>query len=395
MLSASLSERYDSNVMLQDEGAQAGEDSFVTTVLPDLGVRTSGTGETRYTSGLRYAPDFSFFHGLSRESYLRHIGVFDFDIRHQGFTALANVGAQYTDGSTEVPLWGTTADPGAVPALGAPEVRNRRRNMYFTSNTAVRQDVGRWFVRGAFDARIWDFMTDDVLPPAGSGLVVQNYYDRNDLNGGVDFGYQLGRSVEAYAGFRLGHQDQEYRLVQPGDPNYSYQNTYYRVPIGLVAKASSWLKFSGEIGPSVHVFDESIMPPGSEGTMDFLYFLASASVQLATNTSLKLSAGQHLIPASAGQGVFQNTTAAGTLTRNFSQRFSGSFKVAYTEYDFIATFSRKDRRLIPEVRFDYHLSRVWCVGAWYAYEHAWSALPNTSNRDYSRHIGGVVVKAAL
>jgi hypothetical protein len=390
LLSVAINEYYDNNVMLQESGPQAGYESFVTSVLPVIGARYSMRGDSPYAVGLRYAPDFSFYHGFSQESYLRHVGLFDFAVEHEEFSAQADVRMQYTDGSTEPPIWGTSTEPGAVPAFGAVQVRNRRRNAYFASGVGARENLGRMFVRGAFDARIWDFMTEDLVPPAGSDTTVQNYYDRNDLNGGVDFGVAVAAATEVYAGFRLGHQDQEFRVTSP---SYSYQNTYYRATIGLTAKASTWLSFRGEIGPSFHFFDAATIAPGTATQQDYLYFLASATIQLATNTSLKLTTGQYLIPASAGNGVYQNTAASGTLRHKLTRRLQASVTFAYGEYDFFAAFTRDDRQVIPEVRLDYTFNNHLSLGGWYVYENAWSVIPNTSDRNYTHSIVGLGFQA--
>jgi len=206
----------------------------------------------------------------------------------------------------------------------------------------------------------------------------------------LDIGHELGRDVEAYLGFRMGHQDQEYRVTSP---SYSYQNTYFRGTVGLTAKASSWLSFSGEMGPSIHFFDASTIAPGTETQQDYLFFSAGATVRIATNTLLKLAASQYLLPASAGNGVYQNTSASGTLRHQFSRRLEGAFSLAYVEYDFFAAFTRDDRKLIPELRLDYSFTRHFRMSGWYTYENAWSIIPNTSDRNYTRSVVGVGIKA--
>ena len=390
VLSVRLSESYDSNVMQQDEGAQAGQESFVTSVLPVVGGKLKGQGETPYSVRLEYAPDFTFFHDLSRESYLRHIGLFDFDVKHKGFSADAQVRAQYTDGTTDPPVWGSVAAGDQVPSLGVTEVRGRRRNMYFASAFCAHQQVGKLDIRGVFDARIWDFMTEDTFVP---GLVIQNYYDRTDINGGVDLGIKLNPKVEPYVGYRIGHQDQEFRADAPA---YSYANNYDRFLVGLRTTPADWLSMKGEIGPSLHFFDASTLPPGTRTQQNYLYFLASATVRLATNTTFKVAAGQHLLPASAGNGVFQNLTASGALEHQFSPKWRGCVRFGFTDYDFDATFTRWDQRFIPEVNLQYAFNRHFSASAGYSY--TWTAnlvdVPNGSKRGYTRHIVGVAINAS-
>jgi hypothetical protein len=402
-LSLRLMERYDSNVMLQDEGAQAGYESFVTSVLPVLGGKLSATGETPYHVSLKYAPDFTFYHDLSRESYLRHIGLLDFDVSHGQLSVNGNVAAKYTDGTTDPPTWGTAAAPGAVPALGATEVRGRRRNMYFASQFTARQDLGKAFVRGVFDARIWDFMTEDQFPPElpnPTQEIIQNYYDRDDINGGVDLGVKLDPKLEIYAGYRLGHQDQEYRAL-PGYPlpspysnnSYSYANLYHRFPIGLKTTPSEWFRLAGEIGPSLHFFDASTIQPGTHTQQNYLYFLVRGEVQLATNTLFTVVSGQHLLPAAAGNGLFQNLTFTAAIKQRFSDRVNAAVSFDITDYDFDAEFTRWDRVYMPGAKLEYAFSKHFSAGLAYSYAWAVSLIPNTSNREYTRHLVGLSVSA--
>jgi hypothetical protein len=403
VLSLDLGERFDSNVMLQNVGAQANQESLVTSVMPVVGGRWRGQGQTPYSVGLKYAPDFTFFHDLSRESYLRHIGIFDFDVKREGLAVNSMVSASYTDGSTEPPTWGTAADPGATPSLGAVEVRNRRRNMYFVSKLVGRQELGRTFLRGTFDARIWDFMTEDLFPPETPNptqLTIQNYYDRSDINGGVDVGVKLEAKTELSVGYRLGHQDQEARALPPYPlpaPNsrnsYSYANLYHRFPIGLKTRPCSGFTLTGEVGPSVHFFDAASIKPGTHVQQDYLYFLASGAIQLATNTCFKVTGGQYLLPASAGNGVYQNLTATGTLEQKLSHKLRAAFLFGYTEYDFDAEFQRWDRVFVPEARVDYAFNPHLSAGLWYSYSWSLSLIPNTANREYTRNIVGIGLKA--
>jgi hypothetical protein len=394
VLSLDLSERYDNNVMLQNEGAQAGRESFVTSVMPAVGGVFKGRGDTSYSVGLKYAPDYTFFHDLSRESYLRHIGLFDLEVRRKGLAVTAGVAARYTDGTTAPPNWGATANNDVAPALGAPEVRGRRRNMYFESNLVGRQDLGRAFARGVFEARIWDFMTDDTFV---QGQVIQNYYDRNDINGGLDLGCKVDSRVEPFLGYRLGHQDQEFRAIppyNPSAPSYSYANIYHRFIAGLAGKPVEWLTLKGEVGPSFHFFDAATLPAGADTEQDFLYFLASGNVRLATNTTFKVAGGAQVIPSAAGNGLIQNLTASGSLSHRFSPQWEARLSIAYTDYDYYG-LELHDQRFVPEAALEYRFNAHLSVRAWYACEWAENVLdvPNLSRRDYDRQVAGLGVKA--
>jgi hypothetical protein len=205
-LSVNISERFDSNVMLQDRGAVDHIESWVTAIQPVVGASVPWKGDWPGTASVQYLGDYTFFHEQDEESYLRHTGVLRLEGKNARVRASAQVRAQFTDGSPEGPIWGTLADPGAIPALGAPEVRYRRRNFYWQSPLEARYDHARWFARGVFNARIWDIMTASRVVP---GAVYQNYMDRTDVVGGPEWGLKLAPGWEGGVGYRFGHQDQE------------------------------------------------------------------------------------------------------------------------------------------------------------------------------------------
>jgi hypothetical protein len=233
------------------------------------------------------------------------------------------------------------------------------------------------------------------------GLLIQNYYDRSDINGGFDVGFKVHPKLEPYVGYRLGHQDQEFRAVPPyapTAPSYSYANQYQRFFVGASITPSSRVILSGEIGPSLHFFDRSTIQPQDAGhaERDYLYFLVNGTFQLASNTTLKVTGNQHLLPASAGNAVFQWPSAAGTLGHRFSSQWRGQFRFAYTEYDFDGGITRRDQVYVAEATVRYSVNRHMDIEAFDAYE--WGAnvldIPNGSKRDYDRNLVGVRLRAS-
>lgn len=384
-LSVTVSERYDSNVMLQNEGPLARIESFVTSVQPVLGFDWQVPGVSGLKLGLQYAPEFTFFHQFDQESYLRQNGVLKVGFKDDNFVATAQAKAQYTDGNTDGPIWGTVDDPGVIPALGAPEVRYRRRNFYWQSPLDARYDLQQGFARGVFEARVWDIMTDFKIIP---GSVSQNYVDRTDVNGGGDLGVKLGGGYELAAGYRFGHQDQEQLPV--GLP-YTYQNDYHRVLGGLSASPVKWLKLSGEAGPSFHQFNPESIAPDTDPNATLLYFQANTAFALSKTTSLKGTAYQYLLPSTAGRANFQNVRATGTLEQRITTDLHGSLRFDMQEYNFIRGLNLRDQVYNVEARLEYAFNRHLSVAAWYAHEWADNIDPGIIAREYDRHIVGTGV----
>lgn len=385
-LSVGVSERYDSNVMLQNDGPLARIGSWVTAVQPVLGLDWRSTEPTPLALGLQYAPDFTFFHQRDEESYRRHVGLLKLSFREGPFTAAATARAQFTDGSTQGPIWSTPEEPGSTPALGGPEVRYRRRNFYWQSPLEARYDLEPVYLRGVFEARLWDIMTDFRLLP---GYTYQNYRDRTDVNGGGDLGVRLAKGWEAAAGYRFGHQDQQ--RLPAGLPPYTYQNDYHRMVGVLNATPAPWLKFGGEMGPSFHRFNPANLPPGADPTETLLYFQANATLTLGKATTFKAAASQHLLPSTAGRANFQNLRATGTLEQRLTSRLRGSFRFDLQEYDYLRGLALRDEVFTAETRLEYTVSRHLSLTAWYAHEWAAALKSGTGGREYDRDVAGLGV----
>lgn len=384
-LSARVSERFDSNLMLQNDGPLSRLQSWVTSVQPVAGLEWSPPDAATLKLSVQYAPDFTFFHDRDQESYLRHTGLLRLSVQEGPWTASAQVRAQFTDGSTEGPVWSTPDHPGSTPALGGPEVRYRRRNFYWQSPLEARYDLARAYLRGVFEARLWDIMTDFKLLP---GAFYQNYMDRTDVNGGVDLGGKPGRGWEIAVGYRFGHQDQQ-RL--PAGLPFTYQNDYHRVLGVWNARPARWLQFGSELGPSFHQFNPASLPPGARDTETLLYFQANATLTLSSNTTFKAAAYQHLLPSTAGRANFQNIRATGTLEHRFHPAVRGRFRFDLQEYDFVRGLALRDKVFTAETRLEYALNRHLTLAAWYTHEWARALHPGTGSREYDRHVTGLAV----
>ncbi len=86
----------------------------------------------------------------------------------------------------------------------------------------------------------------------------ENYVDRQDVSGGLDVGYDLGKKNYLVLGYRYGRQDQ-YTLPGAGGTTTSspYGNTYHRILFGFEGSPLSWLKVAVLGGPDIRCWDNS------------------------------------------------------------------------------------------------------------------------------------------
>ncbi len=289
-------------------------------------------------------------------------------------------------GSPRGPIWSTPEEPGSTPALGGAEIRYRRRNLYWHSPLEARYRFAPLYLRGLFEARVWDIMTDFRQLP---GYAYPNYRDRTDVHGGGDVGVTLGRGWEAALGYRFGHQDQQ--PLPAGLPPYTYQNDYHRPVAILLAQPAAWFKFHGEAGPSFHQFNPSSLPPGADPTETLLYFQFGATISPGPRTRFQLTASQHLLPSTAGRANFQNHRVTGTLEQRLASRYRASFRLDLQEYDYVRGLALRDEVFTAELRLECTLRPHLTLSLWGAHEWAEALHPGTAGREYDRQVVGLGV----
>ncbi|MCP5521721.1 MAG: hypothetical protein H7A46_09250 [Verrucomicrobiales bacterium] len=379
VLSARLVTEYDDNVYLQNLGPLAKHGSWINAVMPVAGVvLRPADGTDRFRLKLAYEADYRFFHSEPTESYLQHMGVLEFEGSRDPWQLQTRATVQYTDGSTDSVVWNP---PGGIPALGGYEVRNRRRHFLYQQRLAVRYELGRFFLRGVYEGRVWDFMIDPKPVP-----FYQNFVDRDDLNAGPEVGWKPGEACAWSLGYRIGHQNQ---AANPYVPFANAANTYHRVLVGLDTRAWGWLKLSGEAGPSIHEFEPGVALPGQAEVATLLYCRATASLAIGTNTTVSLGTREGLLPSSAGRAAYENIAYTGGIEHRFSRVLSAGVSLTVEEYHFLAPVARWDRVFTPAAKVRCRLDSHLALELRYSFASADSLVPNLDARAYDRHRFGI------
>lgn len=383
VLSAALTSQYDDNIYQQNLGPLAGQTSWITALEPVAGVSIEqADGPVTCALRLAYEADYRFFYEADSESYWRHNLAANIRVSSGAWQFNTTANLQFTDGSTESIIW---LPPGAVPALGAIEIRNRRRNLQYRQRLELRRELGRFFARGVYDGRLWDFMTEQRDVP-----FYQNFVDRDDLNGGLDWGWKAAAPLEVFVGYRVGHQNQP---VLPFGAPVTYANTYHRALGGVNLRAGKRFQLAGEMGPSFHQFNGDTLWPGVAANQTLLYARGTASLFLPPHTTLRFHAGQHLLPSSSGRGAFQNLRCGATVEQALHPRLRAALDFTLEEYDFLPITARRDRTFTPAGSLDYTVSPHLSLGLFYSYTWADSLVPDTAAREFDRHIVGGRLRA--
>jgi hypothetical protein len=368
--SAAVSESFDSNVFLQDVTSIAHRQSFVTAVSPMVGGEWAPGPE--FLASASYSPEIVRYHAEPSENHDDHRGNLNFtgrlgDASYEVLNSVIGI-----DGNKTGP---TFTGPGGAPSIGGVPVRDRRAAVNLRESFRLQYPVGGWFIRPVGAWYMNDYKTDQRTTP---GYV--NYIDRDDINGGVDFGYKVLEKTWLVAGYRYGHQDQDSYMGVP----LEYSNDYHRPLFGAEGSPLPWVRFSLLAGPELRRFGPNVAP-GFERKQNELFVDFAATLMLGKADVVRLSANRYTRPAYTGRNQLQEFLCDITWTHTFSAAWSGS--LGFTSYlaDY-APVRRNDGIYTPTAAVAYQFNKHLGAELRYSYDGTNSEVPATEGREYQRHL---------
>ena len=409
-----LKEAYDSNVYLQDntpnpvgvaaaraagfKPVEANKASWVTSVLPKLGVEFKPAAAFGLSAS--YAPDITFYHEASSEDYVAHRGTLNLGGKIQDtLWELANT-ATYIDGSKEGP---TFARPDDVPAVGGIPLRDRRAAFVFRNSFRLTQPVGKWFFRPVASSYIHDFKTDQhyVAPAIRASLYsYENYIDRQEINGGLDAGYEVAKRTCLVTGYRYGRQEQFQAPSGSGGAtiNSPYGNMYHRLLLGVEGSPAPWLKLAVLAGPDLRTFDAGT-PAGFERN-EFLYFVdALVTVVPTKNDTVTFKATRYEQPAFSSFSMYEDIKYDLSWRHKFGEHVTAGLGFTLYVGDWQAPVNREDWIYTPSGCL------LWAItphlGAELTYSYDWvdnkvrptaTVEPFAESHEFTRHLASLAVR---
>lgn len=401
-------EAYDSNVYLQDtrpdaanvtaakaagfDPVEAKKGSFVTTVVPNVGLDYQPCAAFRVTAG--YAPEIAFYHSARSEDYTAHRATLNLSgtIEETKWELLNSF--TFLDGSSQGP---TFARPGDVPAIGGIPLRNRRDAFVFLNTFRVTHPIGKFFMRPVATAYLHDFGTKQRSNPDPTRFVYENYIDRQNINGGVDVGMPLGEAMHLILGYRYGHQDQ-FKLLGDDSP---YDRTYHRPLLGLEGSPAKWIKFSLLGGPDFS--DYASGTPSGFDENEIVWFIdSSVTLQPTDRDTIRFSNVRYQQPAFASASVYEDITYSVTWRHKFDDHWSASAGFQLNIGDWQSPVQREDWIYTPSASLSYVHDKHLSAELSYSYDWMDNKAGTSSTqtafaegREYTRHLVWLAVKYAL
>jgi hypothetical protein len=376
--SAAVKETFDSNVYLQSETDQANQESFVTSLLPQVAVAWNPS--PAFGGSLGYSTEIAFFHSESSEDFVAHRATLSLSGKKDETLVESATSLVFIDGSSVGPTW---TGPGGAPATGGPAVRDRRDAAVYRTSLQLTQNFEEWFVRPGFWFYLHDFQTDHR-----STAGYQNYVDRNELLGGVDFGRRLSDKVSVWTAYRFGAQDQSQLLAFPEE----YDNTFHRALVGVEGQPEEWLKVSIALGPEFRRYGDKV--PAAFGDHDELNLFvdASSTVTPSKADTLTLSVKQFQQPGFGGRSAYKDLTCDFTWRHKLDPRWTVGLGGRAYNTDFLDPVIRNDWVLSANALVNCAVTSHLNAELSYVFEDGLTRDANASGREYDRHLVALGVK---
>jgi hypothetical protein len=373
-----LKETFDDNVLLQNVTTNAFRSSPVTTVLPSVSV--SYQPADSFHASLSYAAEINFFHSFSTEDFTLHRVLLGLDgtVNKTKWELSENFVA--IDGSDIGPSF---FGPGGAPAAGAPQIRDRHAAMVERGQIRVTQSFAPWFVRPVLTGYYHDFETVQRTTPG-----YQNYVDRSEWNAGADLGRAITENFSFLAGYRYGQQAQARLLEFPEH----YDSAYQRALFGLEGKPWPWLSLNVSAGPEFRRYGNGVAAGFVQKNETYPFVEAALNLLPTTRDTLMLSAKSFEQPGFSGRSAYLDSTYEMTWRHKLGQKLTVGAGLRAYNTDFLKPVVRNDWIVTPSVVASYAVNRHLSGEISYLYDDAFSLVPNTSGREYTRNAVAVGAK---
>jgi hypothetical protein len=408
-----LKETYDGNVYLQDiaplpanvaaaeaaglNAVPAKYSSFITTIIPRFGAGYKPGAAFDVVAG--YAPEIALYTSAEEEDYIAHRVTLNFGGKIKDATWELLNAPTFVEGGTIGPTFGR---PGDCPAIGGVPLRDRRKQFVLRDSFRTTVPVSKWFVRPVASYYYHDFLTGQRLNPAvtANEYVYENYIDRSDVNGGLDVGYNVGRSTFAVLGYRYGQQNQ---YTGPNSANTAftdspYDSSYNRVLFGVEGTPVSWLRLAALGGPDFRNWAPNT-PAGFD--RDRLVYWADVSVTVLPdkNDVVTLRYRNFEQPAFSSQSVYRDITYGAAWKHKFGDHWAASAGFQLYIGNWLPPVYRDDWIYTPSAGLTYAYNQHLSAELTWSYDMVDNKTPTSDpgatyadGREFSRNLVSLAVK---
>jgi hypothetical protein len=402
-----VKETFDDNVYLQNYGppstmpdaVPAKKSSWVTTVTPRVALDDQLC--SGFKASLSYAPDVAVYHNAPSEDNTTHRAGLTFK-GAAGDTVWEQANAfTYIDGSHYGPIFGRP--PQDVPAIGGIPLRDRRAAFIYRGGFKLTWTLDRFFIRPVASAYVHDFQTVQRLGATPTGAYYENYLDRQDVNGGVDIGYDVGKKTFLVLGYRYGRQDQFIGPNAAGTDltDSPYDSSYHRILFGVEGSPAKWIKVAALGGPEIRDWADGTYAGFDRNRLDY-WVDASVTLMPDKNDAVTLLFRRFTQPAFSSQSIYDDITYSATWKHTFNAHLSASAGMQLYIGDWQAPVNRNDWIYTPSAGLTYIFNKHFSAEAACSSDWVENKIPTTApgakyaeGRKFTRQLVSLSLKCAF
>lgn len=384
-LSFTAKETYDDNVLgvsgLGMPVQSSWVDAFSAKIAVDFASLLETPKEVKAFS-LTYNPEHFDYTSVASENYTAHRLAGVFKAKFDNITYSLEDAFLYNDGNKIAPTYALNQLAGAAANQNdkyrnnyAHALARERRNQIQDRYTAfVQGDFGSFFIRPISQLTYYDLNTDLFNTSNAPYKGYQDYVDRYDINGGVDFGFRITPDLAITLGYRDGYNyQQRFALAINSDQHFSSSN-YQRGLLGLEGKLTPWLTIKAAAGPDFRDYNPNT--PISDLRTTRLFAEGSLIAALPQSQTLTLAYKQYLFVASTGLAPYVDSTLSLVYHWSVSKQLGIDLGAKYLEANY--TIGNDVAGSAPALRDDvdygasagisYAVTKQFIVGINYAYD---------------------------
>jgi len=379
----------------------ANKSSWITTITPHVALDDQLC--PGFKASLSYAPDIAVYHNAPAEGNTTHRGITTFS-GAAGDTVWEQANAfTYIDGSKYGPVFGRIS-PGSsqdVPAIGGIPLRDRRAAFIYRGGFKLTWTLDKFFIRPVASAYVHDFRTVQELTPTATGAYYENYISRQDVNGGVDIGYDVGKKTYVVVGYRYGQENQ---FVGPSALNSAvyadspYDSSYHRILFGVEGSPVKWLKLAALGGPEIRDWAGGTPAGFDRNRLDY-WVDVTATLMPGKSDAITLLFRRYTQPAFSSQSIYDDITYSATWKHTFNAHFSASAGMQLYIGDWQAPVNRNDWIYTPSAGLTYAFNKHFSAEAASSGDWAENLTPTSApgakyaeGREFTRHLVSLAVK---
>lgn len=348
----------------------------------------AGTQDSGFlkTLTLAYVAEYTQYEAAAREDNLRNTFTLDAAGKDGPWSFSIDNPLLYVDGSKEDEFFSYYNN------LGYGVVRERRNQIQERNTSFLRYDWTRGFVRAVGSATYFNLLIDEH-DPVGAYKGYANWVNRDDVNGGLDLGYDVTPGFSLIGGWRIGQQTQAH---------YSYSlvaddSTYNRALLGFEGAPVNWLHAQLLTGPDFRRYSDAAHLGLYGDRHTWFYLKGQLAATLSPSDTLSASERVWHFVSSAGVSSIQETAENLIYTHDFSKQLSFSTGVKALGHRYDAPTVRDDWTTTVPVDITYAFTRGLSSSVDYSATTGHSHLPVavSPGQSFEDNLVSLTIKASF